>query len=186
MPRSHKINASAREKLGEARFFLRLMEKSVENDAFVYFLSAFLSALYSVTEPIKLQPRKAVDDRYRTWKQQMDEGPLKDENMALLRKMRNGEVHTMPVEKLQTVGASFGAEGINVSGGGSVELDFDFSSGRPAARHKVGEGPVETHPVTVSWHFDAPGDPDVLQTCRAGLAVVEQVIASRDAMLFDS
>src|ERR1019366_9662071 len=117
MPSSHKINASAREKLGEARFFLGLMEKSVENDAFVYFLSAFLSALYSVTELIKLQPRKAVDDRYRTWKRQM-KGPLKDENMALLRKMRNGEVHTMPVEKLQTVGASFGAEGIDVSGRG--------------------------------------------------------------------
>jgi hypothetical protein len=159
------------------------MEKSVENDAFVYFLSAFLSALYSVTEPCKLQPRSAVDDRYKNWKRQMDEGPLKDENMALLRKMRNGEVHTMPVEKLQTVGASFGAEGIDLSRGGYVELDF--RSGAPVGRHKVGDGPVETHPVSVSWHFDAPGDPDVLQTCRAGLAVVEQVIASRDAMQFD-
>jgi hypothetical protein len=183
MPGSHKINASAREKLGEARFFLRIMEKSVENDAFVYFLSAFLSALYSVTEPMKLRPSRAIDARYKNWKQQMDEGPLKDENMALLRKMRNGEVHTMPVEKLQTVGVSFGTEGIDLTGGGYVE--FDFRSGRPVGTHKVGDAPVETHPVIVSWHFDAPGDPDVLRTCRAGLAVVEQVIASRDAMLFD-
>jgi hypothetical protein len=90
---SRKINVSGHQKLGEARFFLRLMEKSVENDAFIYFLSAFLSALYSVTEPVKLQPRRDMDDRYKKWKQQMDEGPLKDENLTLLRKMRNDEVH---------------------------------------------------------------------------------------------
>ena len=71
MPSRRKINGSAREKLGEARFFLKLMAQSVENDEFIYFLSAFLSALYSVTEPIKLQPRRAVDDRYRKWKQQV-------------------------------------------------------------------------------------------------------------------
>jgi hypothetical protein len=181
---SRKINVSGHQKLGEARFFLRLMEKSVENDAFIYFLSAFLSALYSVTEPVKLQPRRDMDDRYKKWKQQMDEGPLKDENLTLLRKMRNDEVHLIPPEKLQTVGASFGSEGIDLSGGGYVELDF--RSGKPVGRHKVGDGPVETHPVTVSWHVDVPSNPDVLQTCRAGLAVVEQVIASRDTMRFDA
>ncbi len=162
------------------------MEKSVENDTFVYFLSAFLSALCSVTEPNKLQPRKAIDDRYRTWKQQMDEVLLKDVSMALLCKMRNGEVHDIPAEKLQTVGASFGEIGLDLSDGGKVEIEFDFSGGKPVGRHKVGEAPVETHPVTVSWHFNVPGDPDVLQTCRTGLAVIERVIASRDAMLFDA
>jgi hypothetical protein len=185
MPKSHKINSSAREKLGEARFFFNLMGKSVESDVFVYFLSACLSALYSVTEECKLQPRGA-DDRYRVWKRKMDGGLLKDSNMVLLHDMRRGEVHLIPAEKLQAVGMNFGDEGIDVSDGGWFEVDF--RSGKAVGRRSVGEGPVEAHPVTVSWHFDAPsrGNPDVQQTCRAGLAVAEQVIASRDAQMFDS
>jgi hypothetical protein len=187
MPSRRKINSSGREKLGEARFFLGLMEKSVENDAFVYFLSAFLSALCSVTEVCKLQPRGADDrDRYDGWKRRMDDGPLRDKDLVLLHEMRDGEVHRIPVEKLQARGMNFGPEAIGVSGGGSLQLDF---SGGKVVRHEAGQAPVETyHPVTVSWHFDAPAqdNPDVLQTCRAGLAVVEQVIASRDAQMFDS
>lgn len=179
----HKINASALKKLGEARLFLNLMERSVQSNDFVYFLSAFLSALCSVTQPIKLQPSKAIDDRYRAWKAEMDEGLLKDTNLALLCKMRNGEVHRIPTEKTQAVGASFGTEGINLSQGDYVEIDF--SSGKPVGRHKIGEAPVKTHPVTVSWHFAAPGDPDVLEMCHAGYSVVERVIASREAMHFD-
>lgn len=184
MARGHKINASAKEKMNESRFFLTLMEKAVEDDAFVYFLSAFLSALCSAIEPIKLQPRKAIDARYKAWKKEMDEGPLNDGTLLLLREMRNGEVHKIPTGKLQSIGASF-PEGLDLSRGGYVEIDF--SQGKPIGRHKVGlDGPVETHPITVSWHFDAPSDPDVLATCRAGLAIVERVIASRSAMRFDS
>jgi hypothetical protein len=179
----HKINASAREKLNESRFFLSLMERAIEGDVFVYFLSAFLSALCSATEPIKLQPRKPINKRYRAWKKEMDEGPLKDKTLLLLHEMRNGEVHKMPAGKLQSVSASF-PDGLDLSRGGYVGVDF--SGGKPIGRHKVGvDAPVETHPLTVSWHFDAPGNPDVLAACRAGLAVVEQVIASRTAMQFD-
>lgn len=171
------------EKLNEARFFLSLMEKAVENDGFVYFLSAFLSALSSATEPIKLQPLNPIDAPYKDWKKKMDDGPLKDRTLLLLREMRNGEVHKAPTGKLQSVGASF-PEGLDLSSGGYVEIDF--SGGKPVGRHKAGaDASVETHPLTVSWHFDAPGNPDVLATCRAGLAVVEQVISSRSAMQFD-
>jgi len=179
----HKINDSAREKLGEARFFLSMVEKAVESDVFVYFLSAFLSALCSVTAPIKLQPRKGIDDRYRAWKKEIDEGLLKDASLALLSEMRNGEVHKMPGEKLQSMGASF-PEGLDLSAPGSY-IELDFTSGKAVGRHKVGEAPVETHSIIVSWRFDAPGNPDVLETCRAGFAVVEQVLASREKMCFD-
>jgi hypothetical protein len=183
MATKHKINASAREKLAEARFFLGLMERAVESDAFVYFLSAFLSALCSATAPVKLRPLRGIDDRYREWQRTMDEGALKDETLGLLCKMRNGEVHKLPTGKLQSVGASF-PEGLDLSAGGYVEVDF--SGGKPVGRHKAGaDAPVETHPLSVSWHFDAPGNPDVLEMCRAGLTVVEQVIASREAMHFD-
>jgi len=178
-----KINASAREKLGEARFFFSMMEKAVGSDAFVYFLSAFLSALCSVTAPVKLQPRQGIDERYRAWKREMDEGLLKDAGLALLSQMRNGEVHNVPVEKLQSIGASFPG-GLDLSAAGSY-IELDLSSGRAVGRQKVGDAPVETHPIIVSWRFDAAGDPDVLETCRAGLAVVEQVLASHTAMQFD-
>ena len=184
MASGHKINSSAREKLRESRFFFTLMERAVEDDAFVYFLSAFLSALCSAIEPIKLQPRKAIDARYKAWKKEMDEGMLKDGTLLLLREMRNGEVHKIPTGKLQSIGASF-PDGLDLSRGGFVEIDF--REGKPIGRHKVGiDGPVKIHPITVSWHFDASGDPDVLETCRAGLAIVERVIASRSAMRFDS
>jgi hypothetical protein len=159
------------------------MEKAIESDVFVYFLSAFLSALCSATEPVKLQPRGPIGERYRAWKKEMEEGPLKDETLVLLNEMRNGEVHRMPAGKLLCVRSSF-PEGLDLSRGGYVGVDF--SGEKPIGRHKVGlDGPVGTHPVTVSWHFDAAGNPDVLAACRAGLAVVEQVIASRTAMQFD-
>ncbi len=159
------------------------MENAIESDVFVYFLSAFLSALCSATEPIKLQPRKPIDERYRVWKKEIDEGLLKDKTLLLLHEMRNGEMHKAPIEKLQSVGASFPG-GLDMSRGGYVEVDF--SGRRPIGRHKVGpDAPVETHPLTFSWHFDVPGSPDVLTTCRAGFAIVEQVVASRTAMGFD-
>ena len=62
----------------------------------------------------------------------------------------------------------------------------ELSSGKSVRRHGLDTTTIETHPVTVSWQFDHAGDPDVLEACRTGLAVVERVIASRDAMRFDS
>jgi hypothetical protein len=183
MAQQVKINASGRAKLAEARFFLGLMERSVEGDVFVYFLSAFLSALCSVTAPIKLQPLRGIDERYKSWKKEMDEELLSDKDLVLLCEMRNGEVHKIPAEKLQSIGASF-PEGLDLSAPGSY-IELDLRGGKPVGRHKVGDAPVQTHPVTVSWRFNASGSPDVLETCRRGLAVVEQVIASREAMSFD-
>ena len=136
------------------------MGKAIESDVFVYFLSAFLSALCSVTAPIKLQPNQGIDDRYKAWKAEMDGSLLKDEALLLLCKMRNGEVHRVPVEKVQRVGASF-PEGLDLSAPGSY-VEMDFTRGTPVGRHKVGDAPVETHPVVVSWRFDAPGNPDVM------------------------
>ena len=112
----------------------------------------------------------------------MDETLLNDTNLLLLGEMRNGEIHKIPAEKLQAVSAVF-SDGLNLSAGDYIELNL--RSGRPVGRHKVGNAPVETHPISVSWHFNTPGNPDVLEICRAGFSVVTQVIASRDAMQFD-
>jgi len=178
-----KINASGREKLAEARFFLGLMERSVESDVFIYFLSAFLSALCSVTAPIKLQPHMGIDERYKSWKKEMDDGLLRDTDLILLCEMRNGEVHKIPTDKLQSMGASF-PEGLDLSAPGSY-IELDLRGGKPVGRHKVGDAPVQAHPVNVSWRFNTAGSPDVVETCRRGLAVIEKVIASREAMHFD-
>jgi hypothetical protein len=55
---------SANDKLREAEFFFMLMDKHSEKYEFMYFLSAFLSALSSCTEHNRLQ---SSDQRFRDW-----------------------------------------------------------------------------------------------------------------------
>lgn len=80
----------ANDKLREAKFFFMLMEKNFDRYAFRYFLSAFLSALYSCTEHNRLQ---SADPRFKDWYQEMCKTHMSHNDLRDLQEMRRHEVH---------------------------------------------------------------------------------------------
>ena len=66
-----------------------------------------------------------------------------------------------------------------------LELELDFSSGKPVGRYKSAEmAEFKEHPVKYGWVWKTQDEPDVMELCRKGLDVVRQLIQSRDDMHF--
>lgn len=168
----------ANDKLREAEFFFMLMEKHFDHYEFRYFLSAFLSALYSCTEHNRLH---SADPRFKDWFQEMSKTHISHTNLQNLREMRRHEIHLKGKETVQQVGFGF-PDGIETT---HVEFVFDFSSGKPVGRYKTAEmEEFKEHPVEQRWVWKTEGEPDVMELCSKGLQVVREIIKSRDSMGF--
>lgn len=168
----------ANDKLREAEFFFMLMEKHFDQYEFRYFLSAFLSALYSCTEHNRLH---SADSRFKDWFQEMKETHISHTNLQNLREMRRHEVHLKGKETLQEVGLSFPG-GIETK---YIELEFDFRNVKPVGRYKTAEmEEFKEHHLEQRWVWKTKGEPDVMDLCSKGLQVVREIIKSRDSMVF--
>ena len=170
----------ANDKLREAEFFFMLMEKYFDHYEFRYFLSAFLSALYSCIEHKKLF---SADSRFKDWFQEMHKTHMSDTNLQNLRKIRDAEIHLKGKETVQRVGFDFlPAGGIETT---SLEVVFDFSSGKPVGQYKTAEmEEFKEYPVEQRWVWKTEGEPDVMDLCSKGLQVVREIIKRRDSMGF--
>jgi len=170
----------ANDKLCEAEFFFIMMKRYFDNYEFKYFLSAFLSALYSCTEHNRLH---SSNPRFKDWYQ----GPARDliahQDLVSLRELRRHEVHLEGKETIQQVGLSF-PNGITTT---HLELGIDSSAGKPVGWYKTAEmEQAEEHPVEQRWVWKTEGAPDVMELCSKGLEVVRQLMKSRDEMcLYD-
>ena len=102
----------ANDKLHEAEFFFRLMEKHFDHNEFRYFLSAFLSALYSCKEHDRLH---SADPRFKDWYQEIKKTHINHINLLNLLEMRRHEVHKKGKETVQQVGLGF-PDGIETTG----------------------------------------------------------------------
>lgn len=172
----------ANDKLREAEFFFMLMERNLDSYEFKYFVSAFLAALYSCGEHLRLFSR---DLRFEEWYREIGNTLLANPEYQRLRKLRDVEIHKKGTDSWQRVGMSFGEEGITVTGGPLV-LNLDLRSGTPKGSYQTPEMvQPEEHPVRVRWVWSTTDELDVTDTCTSGLAVVQELIRQRDAMAFE-
>ena len=156
-----------------------LMEKCVPRYEFVYFLSAFLSALFSCVEHNRLLSK---DARFKDWFRDVKNGHLCNPDLLALREHRRKEVHFTGTETSQLVGMSF-PEGLECTG--STVMEIDFSKGKPIGRYKTAQmQDLQEHQVEQKWVWETRGEPDVMELCGKGLDVVREIINSRDRMGF--
>ena len=156
-----------------------LMEKYIHCYEFVYFLSAFLSALLSCVEHNRLLSR---DVRFKDWFRDAKNGHLRNPDSLALRELRRKEVHFTGTETGQRAGMSF-PEGLEWTS--STVTEIDFSKGRPIGRYKTAHmQDFEEHPVEQRWVWETPAEPDVMELCGKGLDVVREIMKSRDRMGF--
>jgi len=166
----------ANDKLREAEFFFMLMEKHFDHYEFRYFLSAFLSALYSCTEHDLLH---SADPRFKDWFQEIKKTRIFHIDLQNLREMRRLETHKKGKKPVQQVGLSF-PDGIETT---HMELEIDFRSVKPVGRYKTAEmEEFKEHQVEQRWVWKTKGEPDVMDLCSKGLQVVREIIKSRDSM----
>ena len=168
----------ANDKLREAEFFFMLMEKHFDHYEFKYFLSAFLSALSSCTEHNRLFSKAP---RFKGWYEDVKVKYLLNADLQKLDGLRNKEIHHKGTRSMQQVGMSF-PDGITTT---SLELNIDFSAGKPVGTYKTAEmAEAEQYPVEYRWVWKTEGEPDVMELCEKGLGVVRELINSRDSMGF--
>jgi hypothetical protein len=95
--------------------------------------------------------------------------------------MRKHEIHLKGKPTLQRTGFSF-PDGIKTT---HLELEFDFSAGKPVGRYKTAEmAEFKEYPINKSWVWMTEGEPDVMELCSKGLQIVREIIKIRDSMGF--
>lgn len=95
--------------------FLFQMQHHLQAYEFKYIVNAFLEALYSCGEHLRLFSK---DPRFKDWYDEMKTTILADANFHHLRKLRDVEIHHRGTASTQRMGMSFGEEGITVTGPG--------------------------------------------------------------------
>ena len=153
------------QKFSEAVFFYRCMESNLHASEFVFVLSAFLSAVYTLGESRTLESR---DPRYREWYKVITQTKLHVPPLSDLKTYRNKEIHNRGTDTHTWVGMNFGEDGILVEGGQQFSMTMDFSTGKPVAAYSMGGEAVPVE-ATTQWVWGTPpNEVDVMDTCRKG------------------
>ncbi len=166
---------TATEKFGEALYFFKCMRETVNNvKTFPYNLSAFLSALRSITFYLKKQFERK-DERFSEWDQEKQAEMKDDPLLKMLVNIRNETVHEKPIEMLVRSGPRLPEEGIETTQFEAILGNDD--DGNILVRYKVGrDAPeVQAEPIT-QWVFESPEERDVLEACAYGLGKLQNIL----------
>jgi hypothetical protein len=177
---------NAAEKLREAGYFFNQMLASQLNvKAFVYNLSAFLSALRSITDN-HLPKQFSKHPGFDSWFRGKVAAHGDDEILRALARLRIETVHLSPIKEVYyQAGPPIPDEGIE-----TTHFEWTHSTDergnmlctmkvRPDA-HVVPATPV------VRWVFRLPEEPNevgVLQACRHGLEVMDEMLGEWQSVL---
>lgn len=175
--RMARVPVTARQKFDEAAYFYNGMLANRTNVVvFPYYLSAFLSALRSVT--FYLQKQYAEDDRFEGWYSQKQEEMKADSLLKTLKDKRDVAVHQEPFDLHFREGYEMPAK----YGGCITTNHFEFRSeqdpsGQMRASIQVGkDGDWEPVEPWISWHFSEDDPSDVMHHCYAGLEQIDAIL----------
>lgn len=142
-------------KLNEALFFFRLMKRNRNKAVFRYYLSAFLSAIYAVTEHQNL---RSNDPHFRAWYGQVKNDVLAAWPLKDLKEKRNAEVHVKGADTQGYVGFA--------SGNSTPDEEFPLK-------------------IILHWIWGTtPNHVGVVELCQAGVVAAKALIDDRVAQNF--
>jgi hypothetical protein len=172
-----RVPVTARQKFNEAAYFYNGMLANRSNVVvFPYYLSAFLSALRSVTW--YLQKQYADDTRFAEWYAAKQTEMKADKVLTNLNQKRVSVVHQEPFDLHFTKGFKMPAKyGAYVETTHFELRDEVAADGKLRMSIVVGPGATE-EAVTpwINWHFSQNDPADVMHHCYAGLEKMNSIL----------
>jgi hypothetical protein len=164
---------TAAEKFNEAAYFFNQMIATVNNTrTFPFNVSAFLSALRSVT--FYLQVQYGFNERFADWYAKVQEIMRRDPVLKMLNDLRREAIHQKPVNLLVNSGPRFHENPIT-----TAHLEIAHTSdpdGNIIWRYRVGQGGEERQAEAISdWDFEKSGM-SVVAACNHGLAELDKLL----------
>lgn len=172
-----RVPVTARQKFNEAAYFYNSMLPLRTNVIrFPYYLSAFLSALRSVTW--YLQKQYAADERFADWYSKKQAEMEGDAVLKMLNTMRVAVVHREPFDLHFRKGFKMPEKYGEYVETKHFELSEDQTpDGFIRMMIRVGKD-AEEEPVFpwITWHFTEQDEEDVMNHCRAGLEKIDSIL----------
>lgn len=172
-----RVPVTARQKFAEAAYFYNgMLAQRTNVVVFPYYLSAFLSALRSVT--LFLQKEYASDERFSAWYPSKQREMEADPVLRILNAKRVAVVHREPFDlyfhKTFRMPAKYGHHVTTTH----FELRDDVdANGATKMSIRVGaDGELEPVEPWLSWHFSADDPADVMNHCYLGLEKLDSIL----------
>jgi hypothetical protein len=175
--RMARVPITARQKFNEAAYFYNGMFSLRTNVViFPYYLSAFLSALRSVTW--YLQKQYAHDPRFAAWYPQKQAEMRADPVLRMLDKNRDAVVHREPFDLYFRRGFEMPEKyGEYIETTHFEQIEDETPDGRIRTRIRVGADAQEEEVVPwITWHFSEKDKEDVMNHCHAGLEKIDAIL----------
>jgi hypothetical protein len=175
-----------RQKFDEAAYFYNGMFANRTNSiVFPYYLSAFVSALRSVT--YYMQKQYAHEPRFTEWYARKQEEMKADVVLKMLHDKRNPALHVEPFDLYFKQGFKFPERFGGVIETTHLEVREETDpTGRIKMTLKVGpDGVPEEVEPQISWHFreGREDDPkDVMQHCHEGLEKMAGILRELESL----
>jgi hypothetical protein len=172
-----RVPVTARQKFEEAAYFYNQMFGLRTNVIrFPFYLSAFLSALRSVT--MYLQKQYASDSRFAAWYPEKQRQMEADSVLKTLNAKRAAIVHREPFDLYFRKGYRMPQRyGNHVETTHFELIDEVTPEGFLMMSIRVGEdAPLETVEPWISWHFSSDDPADVMNHCYSGLQKMDGIL----------
>jgi hypothetical protein len=181
-----RVPVTAIQKFHEAAYFHNgMLAHRTNSVVFPYYLSAFVSALRSVT--YYLQKQYAYEPRFEEWYARKQEEMKADPVLKMLHEKRNTALHVEPFDLYFKQGFKFPEKygGVITTDHLEVREETD-PTGQIMMRLKVGkEGPEEEVEPQISWHFSEDDPRDVMNHCYEGLEKMDALLKELTALGLD-
>jgi len=178
-----RVPVTARQKFSEAAYFYnRMLAHRTNSVVFPYYLSAFVSALRSVT--YYLQKQYAHDPRFTQWYAKKQDAMKADPVLKMLHEKRNTALHAEPFDLYFKQGFKMPAKygGVITTTHLEVREQTD-PAGQITISLKVGkDGPEEPVEPQISWHFAEDDPKDVMNHCYEGLDRIDAMLKELPAL----
>ena len=172
-----RVPVTARQKFSEAAYFYNgMLAHRTNSVVFPYYLSAFVSALRSVT--FYLQKQYAHEAAFGPWYESKQEEMRADPVLKLLVEKRNLALHQEPFDLHFKQGFKMPEKygGVITTNHLMIREETD-PTGQIKMSLKVGEdGPEEPVEPQISWHFAEDDPRDVMQHCYEGLQKLDAML----------
>ncbi len=178
-----RVPVTARQKCDEAAYFYnRMLASRLNVIVFPYYVSAFLSALRSVT--MYMQKQYAHNERFANWYPAKQTEMGQDEVLRMLNKARVAVVHREPLDPFFRKGFKMPARyGEYIETTHFELVDDQEPDGTIKMSIKVGvDGEPEPVEPWITWHFAEDDPEDVMNHCYAGLKKLDAMLRELRAL----
>ena len=178
-----RVPVTAQQKFSEAAYFYNGMIPHRTNPVvFPYHLSAFLSALRSVT--YFLQKQFAEDPKFGAWYEEKQEQMRADPVLKLLHEKRNSALHVEPFDLYFKQGFELPVKYGGVIITNHLEVNQRVEpDGRIRMFLKVGSADAEEEvEPQISWHFSQDDAVDVMQHGFEGLQKIDAMLKELETL----